>query len=563
MSESSGTPTKKNPSKYEEELDKLESQLKASLSLYQDDGDDESYESSLKKKPRGIVPMGVRTDKGQGLLSNNLAVETMGEIDCVVSNLRLWRQKQERSTIETMERHRQQLLSITEETDRLRTAALTESIDDSHVRMSNGGISHDDSSSEAESTSGEEGEELEELKKPYTYNLNPSSLFTQPALVQVGQVRESVPSGSYAVDSRIQVVEKGGTTLPVPPNRLPSASKTKEPLVNRRRQEAEQQAARALKNGREIFEELAAELKALESSSKPLGPPKAPNHFLSVSKELSSASFIPSNTSGLCGETKALDQETYASSNGPYAASNDVLSEEKGSRFENCFRKQKQGSECASPICKHTITKDDDEFDTILDGRVPEKTDAEVDSTLKWLSDLDSVFSKMDVLQSGYQVSPGDLQANIGTSAGPSGRFFNTGMSQSCNLSPLFHHPSLATLRYNSSDGLRANGDNNNNADKSSLGGSSSKIICYSNNDSHSNNNLNDPLLSRSRAKMPKLGSLGSRSAVGSDGSWPNSRSKSLGDIDDKGEDDVTQKTISIGKGNRIKILMGLKEGRG
>ena len=45
---------------------------------------------SFSLRPGSITPLGVRVDKGQGLLSTSSAAETLADMDQTISSLRTW-----------------------------------------------------------------------------------------------------------------------------------------------------------------------------------------------------------------------------------------------------------------------------------------------------------------------------------------------------------------------------------------------------------------------------------------------------------------------------------------
>lgn len=50
-------------------------------------------------RPGAITPLGVRVDRGSGLLGSSGTQSTLGEMDCVLSGIRAWKQKHEREMV--------------------------------------------------------------------------------------------------------------------------------------------------------------------------------------------------------------------------------------------------------------------------------------------------------------------------------------------------------------------------------------------------------------------------------------------------------------------------------
>eukprot|EP00798_Chlamydomonas_sp_ICE-L_P019377 gene19377-26026_t len=70
-------------------LNRAHAQLAAVLAA--DDSEHEDGSSKQRaKRPGAITPLGVRVDKGPGLLGENTAASTLSEMDSAISGIRQW-----------------------------------------------------------------------------------------------------------------------------------------------------------------------------------------------------------------------------------------------------------------------------------------------------------------------------------------------------------------------------------------------------------------------------------------------------------------------------------------
>ncbi|GFR48583.1 hypothetical protein Agub_g10486, partial [Astrephomene gubernaculifera] len=96
----------------EEEIQKLHNEI--SRFLDEEGGGDSGDEDvdvapAARARPGSITPMGVRVDRGSGLLGAHGTTATLGEMDAVLSNIRAWKQKHEREMLEMRQRSEQAL----------------------------------------------------------------------------------------------------------------------------------------------------------------------------------------------------------------------------------------------------------------------------------------------------------------------------------------------------------------------------------------------------------------------------------------------------------------------
>ncbi|GLI65015.1 hypothetical protein VaNZ11_008442 [Volvox africanus] len=89
-----------------------------------DSGDDdiEPY-MAPRARPGSITPLGVRVDRGAGLLGFNSATSTIGEMDSVLTNIRAWKQKHEREMLELRQRNEHALSQVAEAVTQLEQAS--------------------------------------------------------------------------------------------------------------------------------------------------------------------------------------------------------------------------------------------------------------------------------------------------------------------------------------------------------------------------------------------------------------------------------------------------------
>lgn len=67
--------------------------------------DDSEAAQRTKPKPGAITPLGVRVDRGQGLLSVSGASATLAEMDAAISSIKAWQQRHEHDVADMMRRH--------------------------------------------------------------------------------------------------------------------------------------------------------------------------------------------------------------------------------------------------------------------------------------------------------------------------------------------------------------------------------------------------------------------------------------------------------------------------
>ncbi|KAG1670812.1 hypothetical protein FOA52_003403 [Chlamydomonas sp. UWO 241] len=58
--------------------------------LVNDDGDSDGEGALPRQKPGHITPLGVRMDKGSGLLSREATESTLAEMDATIAGVRAW-----------------------------------------------------------------------------------------------------------------------------------------------------------------------------------------------------------------------------------------------------------------------------------------------------------------------------------------------------------------------------------------------------------------------------------------------------------------------------------------
>ncbi|KAG2491646.1 hypothetical protein HYH03_010016 [Edaphochlamys debaryana] len=243
-------------SKLQDEVDALHADIRKFLAEEgADSGDDDDAAPSVpivRARPGSITPMGVRVDRGPGLLGQSTATETLGEMDSVLSNIRSWKQKHERDMLEMRQRAE---------------AAMGDTPSEAKPNgIANGSGGAHDASSSAGVLLPPEEDLRQLLREAQAQPDGPGAERVGPAGARLASVLAQRSAGRAAAATTVGTPAQGPVTLPESIRAAAAAAASTPPLARPASAAAKAGSAAAdaaLLRGQQLMAELEAELAAL------------------------------------------------------------------------------------------------------------------------------------------------------------------------------------------------------------------------------------------------------------------------------------------------------------